>query len=56
MKISIFSFYYKCGLPEDKTGNGGGFVVDCRAMPNPFWDESLRDFSGCDKPIAEVFE
>jgi RNase adaptor protein for sRNA GlmZ degradation len=54
--ISILSFSYKRGLPEDKTGNGGGFVFDCRAIPNPFWDESLRGFSGCDKHIVEFFE
>ncbi len=56
MKISILSFSYKCGLPEDETGNGGGFVFDCRAMPNPFWDEALRGYSGCDKPVVEFFE
>ena len=56
MKISIISFSYKHGLPEDKTGNGGGFVFDCRAMPNPFRDESLRGFSGCDEPVVEFFE
>ena len=56
MKVRIISFSYKRGLPEDQTGNGGGFVFDCRAMPNPFWDESLRGFSGCDKPIAEFFD
>ena len=56
MIISILSFSYKRGLPEDKTGNGGGFVFDCRAMPNPFWDELVRGFSGCDKPIADFFE
>jgi RNase adaptor protein for sRNA GlmZ degradation len=56
MKISILSFSYKRGLPEDETGNGGGFVFDCRAMPNPFWDESLRGFSGCDKPVVDFFE
>ena len=55
MKISVISFSYKRGLPEDETGNGGGFVFDCRAMPNPFWDEALRGFSGCDKPIADFF-
>ena len=52
VRISIVSFSYKRGLPEDHTGNGGGFVFDCRAMPNPFWDESLRGFSGCDEPVV----
>ena len=42
-------------MPEDKTGNGGGFVFDCRAMPNPYWDESLRGYTGRDKPIADFF-
>ena len=56
MKVAITSFSYKRGLPEDKTGNGGGFVFDCRAMPNPYWDESLRGYTGRDKPIAKFFD
>ena len=56
MKISILSFSYRYGLPEDESGNGGGFVFDCRAMPNPFWDEALRGYSGCDKPVVDFFE
>ena len=55
MKVTITSFSYKRGLPEDKTGNGGGFVFDCRALPNPYWDESLRGYTGRDKPIADFF-
>ena len=56
MLVTITSFSYKRGLPEDKTGNGGGFVFDCRVMPNPYWDEALRGYSGCNKPIAEFFD
>ena len=55
MKVAVVSFSYKRGLPEDTTGNGGGFVFDCRAMPNPFWDESLRGYTGRDKPIVNFF-
>ena len=55
MKVTVISFSYRRGLPEDPTGNGGGFVFDCRAMPNPFWDESLRFYTGRDKPVADFF-
>ena len=55
MKVIITSFSYKCGLPENKTGNGGGFIFDCWAMPNPYWNEALRGYSGCNKPIADFF-
>ena len=56
MKVTILSFSFKRGLPDDPTGNGGGFVFDCRAMPNPFWDESLRGYTGRDKPIRDFFD
>lgn len=55
MKVTIISFSYKRGLPDDSTGNGGGFVFDCRAMPNPYWDKSLRGYTGRDKPIVDFF-
>ena len=56
LTVDVVSFSYKRGIPDDTSGNGGGFVFDCRAMPNPFWDESLRGFSGCDKPVVDFFE
>ncbi len=56
MTVTIKSFAYKHGLPVDPTGNGGGFVFDCRAMPNPFWDESLCGYTGRDKPIRDFFD
>lgn len=55
MKVTIISFSFKRGIPDDPTGNGGGFVFDCRAMPNPFWDETLRGYTGRDKPVADFF-
>lgn len=55
LKVSVMSFSFKRGIPDDPAGNGGGFVFDCRAMPNPFWDEALRGYMGRDKPVADFF-
>ena len=55
--IHLFSFGYKYdGPPRDDSGHGGGFVFDCRALPNPFWDEALRPFAGTDPVIVRFFE
>ncbi|MBR6022455.1 MAG: hypothetical protein IK066_08575 [Kiritimatiellae bacterium] len=55
VKVRIYSFSYPKGIPEDETGHGGGFVFDCRCLPNPFWEEGLRRFSGKDEPIRKFF-
>lgn len=56
MRIEIISFSYKRGCPGDTAGNGGGFVFDCRALPNPFWEESLRKYVGYQPGIEKFFE
>jgi len=53
LRVAINSFSYMYGLPADHTGNGGGFVFDCRALPNPHHDPVLRPFTGRDEVIRQ---
>jgi UPF0042 nucleotide-binding protein len=48
MRTTIVSFGYKYGLPSDVD-----FVIDCRFLPNPFWDEVLRPLSGQDHEVVD---
>ena len=57
LTIHLFSFGYKySGPPQDSAGNGGGFVFDCRCLPNPYWDEALRPHSGLEAPVVDFME
>jgi RNase adaptor protein for sRNA GlmZ degradation len=57
LTVHVFSFGFKfSGPPPDESGHGGGFVFDCRALPNPFWDEALRPYSGREAPVAAFME
>jgi RNase adapter protein RapZ len=40
------SFAYRHGVPDD-----ADFVFDARALPNPYWEPSLRDCTGRDAAV-----
>ena len=56
LTVVMKSFSYKQGIPEDTGGNGGGYVFDCRSLPNPGREERYRAFNGKDQVIIDYLK
>jgi UPF0042 nucleotide-binding protein len=48
LKVTVMSFGFKYGIPVD-----ADLVADMRFLPNPHWDEKLRDHTGLDADVND---
>jgi aminoglycoside/choline kinase family phosphotransferase len=56
LRIKVSSFSFKKGIPGDQSGNGGGYVFDCRGILNPGRQAAYKTLTGRDKEVKDFLE
>lgn len=56
LEVFVQSFSFQDGYPYDERGHGGGYVFDCRGLPNPHKMPELKDKTGESDEVADFLE